>query len=81
MWILRKILSEKYIWICSILGAVAHNMGQIFAAIIVTKTIYVISYLPVLMIAGIIAGAFTGIVAQIVVKRLRSFTIKKYNYN
>ena len=36
----------------SILGGVAHNIGQFLIAAFVTKTFGVFSYLPVLLIAG-----------------------------
>ena len=68
---LRKLLSEKQIWICSIIGAIAHNIGQIIVAIIISGTPYIISYLPVLLISGIITGSFTGICAQNLIGHLR----------
>lgn len=67
----RHFVPEAYIWLCSIVGAILHNTGQLLAAIAVTRTTAVLSYAPVLMIAGCIAGAFTGLCAQLLVKRLR----------
>ena len=29
---LKRIISERYIWLCSVLGAVLHNIGQITVA-------------------------------------------------
>jgi len=72
---LRKIIPENYIWICSIIGAILHNTGQIITAIILMKTISVIAYFPVLVFSGCIAGAFTGICAQFAVNRINN--IKK----
>lgn len=40
----------------SIIGGVAHNIGQFLVAAFVTKTFGVFSYLPVLLIAGTVAG-------------------------
>ena len=68
---LRKIIPENYIWLCSIAGAILHNTGQIITAVILMKTISVIAYYPVLIFSGCIAGAFTGICTQLVIKRLR----------
>lgn len=72
MLILRHIISEDYIWICSIIGAVLHNTGQIAAAVIMTKTTAVFTYFPFLIVSGCIAGAFTGICGQIIVSRVKS---------
>ena len=69
MLLLRKVIFEKYIWLCSIFGAVLHNIGQILVAILITGTIGIIVYLPFLLISGCLAGAFTGVCAQLVVKR------------
>ncbi|MCM1228384.1 MAG: Gx transporter family protein, partial [Clostridium sp.] len=70
MLIFRRVIDEKYIWICSILGAVLHNIGQISVAVIMMKTTAVIAYLPFLLVSGCIAGAFTGICAQMLIKRV-----------
>ncbi|MCM1270495.1 MAG: Gx transporter family protein [Ruminococcus flavefaciens] len=71
MMLIRRIIDEKYIWICSILGAVLHNIGQIAVAVVMMKTPAVISYLPFLLVSGCIAGAFTGVCAQILIGRVR----------
>lgn len=70
MLLLRRMFTQKQIWICSVLGAAAHNIGQITVAILLTRTPALIYYLPILMISGIIAGTFTGLCAQLVVHRL-----------
>lgn len=71
MLILRYIIDEKYIWICSIIGAVLHNIGQIAAAILMMETTAVISYLPFLIVSGCIAGTLTGMCAQILIGRVK----------
>lgn len=65
---LKHILSEKYIWLASILGAVCHNIGQITVACLILG-LGMLVYLPFLMVAGCLAGAFTGLCAQFVVQR------------
>ena len=70
MLLMRKIVTEKQIWVCSILGAIAHNIGQILAAIWIARTIQLLIYLPVLLISGIIAGLITGLAAQFTIHRL-----------
>lgn len=69
MFILKKILSEKCIWLCSVFGAILHNIGQIIAAVFITGTLLVLGYLPILLVAGCVAGAVTGICAQIIIRR------------
>ena len=71
MLLLRRIIDEKYIWICSILGAVLHNIGQIAVSVVMMKTTAVISYLPFLLVNGCIAGTFTGVCAQILIGRVK----------
>ncbi len=54
----------------SILGGVAHNIGQFLVAAFVTKTFGVFSYLPVLLIAGTVAGALIGLLGGLILKRI-----------
>lgn len=70
MLILRKVLSEKYIPLCSVLGAILHNVGQIMVAISVMKDIKVVAYLPILLVTGSVAGFFTGLCARAVERRI-----------
>ena len=46
----------------SILGAAAHNVGQILAAMALLKSVYIGAYLPWLLVVGIFTGLFTGFV-------------------
>ena len=70
MLLLRRIVTEKQIWVCSMIGAVFHNIGQMAVTIAVYETVELIIYLPVLMLSGIISGLFTGLCAQFLVNRL-----------
>lgn len=70
MLLLRRLLTRKQIWVCGILGAIAHNIGQICVAIAVTRTPGLLYYLPVLMVSGILTGCFTGLCAQFLVGRM-----------
>lgn len=54
----------------SIVGGVLHNIGQILAAVFITSTPGVVTYLPILIISGVAAGAIIGIVSGILVKRV-----------
>lgn len=68
---LRRAVSERHIWLCSIAGAVLHNVGQMIAAVAVMQTFLVLIYLPPLLVSGCIAGAFTGICTQIILNRIK----------
>ncbi len=65
----KKIIPQRYIWLSSIIGAILHNTGQIVAAILIMRSFAVAVYYPMLIIAGCIAGMFTGICAQLIVSR------------
>ena len=64
MSIAAKILSKSSIWFISILGAIAHNIGQLIVAIIVMNTTYILYYVPILLISGVLTGLCTGIIVQ-----------------
>ncbi len=70
MLLLRRLLTRRQIWVCGVLGAVAHNVGQIAVAILVTRTPALVSYLPVLLLSGIVTGLLTGLAAQFAVNRM-----------
>ena len=71
MLLLRRVVTNRQIWVCSVFGAAAHNIGQMAVAILITGTPALIIYLPVLMISGILAGLFTGLCAQFTASRLK----------
>ena len=63
----------------SMVGAVLHNVGQIIAAMFVMTEVspaILLRYLAILMVAALITGAATGILAREVIKRLRH-TVKR----
>jgi heptaprenyl diphosphate synthase len=66
---LRKIIPINYIWLSSVIGAMLHNIGQIAAAVVMTKSVAIVGYLPLLLVTGSIAGLFTGMSAQLIIKR------------
>lgn len=72
MLLLRKIIPLEYVWLCSIIGAILHNTGQMAAAIFITRTPAVLAYYPPLIISGSIAGLFTGLCAMFILKRVKS---------
>ena len=66
---LRRILKEDQLWAAGCLGAIAHALGQMIAAIVITRTGSLLVYLPVLVAISIFTGLFTGLCAQLLVKR------------
>ena len=55
----------------SVAGGVLHNVGQIGMACLLLETDVLRYYLPFLMLSGILAGTVIGVVAAIMVKRIR----------
>lgn len=66
---LRKVLTNKQLWVAGCLGAVAHSIGQMAMAIALTATPGLIVYLPMMIAISIITGLFTGLCAQFLVSR------------
>ena len=56
----------------SVAGGVSHNIGQIIAAVLIMETNAILYYLPVLLITGTFTGIIIGIVAAMVLKRLKN---------
>lgn len=56
----------------SIIGGIAHNIGQIVVSIFVVENVDIIYYLPFLLVSGVIMGALIGILAAIIIKRLKT---------
>lgn len=66
---LKKVLKKNQIWIAGCLGAIAHSVGQMIAAVLISGTPSLIIYLPVMILCSIITGLFTGLCAQCLVNR------------
>ena len=66
---LKKILTEKQLWVAGCLGAIAHSVGQMAVAIVMTGTPSIAVYLPVMIAISIVTGLFTGLCAQFLVNR------------
>lgn len=65
----KRVLKENQLWAAGCLGAVAHSVGQLLAAVAVARTAAALSLLPVLVIVSMFTGLFTGLCAQFLVKR------------
>ena len=68
MWFLKK--TKLSVIGVSMVGGICHNIGQLLVAVVLTSTVRLAYYLPVLLISGLITGLLMGIVAKIVIERL-----------
>lgn len=66
---LRKVLTHKQLWVAGSLGAIAHSIGQMVMAVLMTGTPTIAVYLPMLIAISIVTGLFTGLCAQFLVNR------------
>lgn len=71
MWGMKRIRSVSILGV-SIAGGVFHNIGQLLAAALMVETYGVFSYLPVLLISGLLTGFVIGLVAGEMLKRIWS---------
>lgn len=56
----------------SVAGAVTHNVVQLLVAMILLRNKWLfISYLPVLLVSGVLMGLVTGYIGKIVVRRIQ----------
>ena len=70
LFLLCRRIPVKQLWVLSVLSAISHNVGQILAAVAISQTPELWWYLPVLVISGVVTGAFTGLAAQFLLFRL-----------
>lgn len=66
---LKKILKSNQLWVAGCLGAVAHSVGQMLMAVLLTGTPGLFIYLPVMIAVSILTGCFTGLCAQFLLDR------------
>ena len=66
---LRRVLNQKQLWVAGCIGAIAHSIGQMAMAILLTGTPSLAVYLPIMIVCSIITGIFTGLCAQVLVNR------------
>jgi len=52
----------------SVVGAICHNIGQIMVASFILGSFLVITYLPILLISGVITGILVGVVAKLLIR-------------
>ena len=58
--------------IVSMIGAVFHNIGQLFVAAVLVNSFYVYSVLPVLMVSALVTGYIIGLVSKRIYRTLEA---------
>lgn len=61
----------------SIIGGTVHNLGQLLVASLIAQSWYVMLYLPILTIMGILAGIIVGITSSYLLKYVQAFSFVK----
>ena len=65
--LLKKVLTLNQLFVAGALGAVAHSIGQMAAAVVISGTPELAVYLPVMIGISVVTGLFTGLCAQFLV--------------
>jgi len=65
----RRFLTSRQLWVAGTLGALAHSIGQMIAAVLISGTPGLMLYLPLMLIIGTVTGSFTGLCAQLLLNR------------
>lgn len=64
--LINRFLQGHYLFLTSIFGALAHNVGQILVAILLTSSLAISVYLPILLLSGFLTGLFTGLCSHFI---------------
>ena len=70
MWLVNRLLNGSFLFLTSIFGALFHNLGQLLVAMLLTKSLAVLTYLPFFILSATITGLFTGLCAHFTQKHL-----------
>ncbi|MCQ2426951.1 MAG: Gx transporter family protein [Clostridia bacterium] len=71
--ILLKKLTKLSIITVSVAGGVLHNLGQIAVAVLVTETVGLVGYIPVLLISGTVSGVLIGVLGGLLYSKTPEF--------
>lgn len=75
--VFRKMNRQFSYTMISVICAVMHNTGQAVAASIYTQTNLLTSYLPLLIVLGILSGAVTGVILRTVMPHITRINYTK----
>lgn len=68
-------IKEQYL-LLSVFGGAAHNIGQLVMARFIINNQHVWYYFPVLLVAGLLMGAITGMALRVVLPYLNRLNLK-----
>ncbi len=71
LMVLLKKTNKLSVVSVSVVGGIAHNIGQIIVAMLVVESLKLVLYVPVLLVSGFITGMLIGIVSNIVLPRIK----------
>ncbi len=63
----------------SILGAAAHNVGQILAAMVLMHSVYIGAYLPYLLMVAVFTGLLTGAISAGILRIIPNATVSGFS--
>ena len=67
---------KKQYLLLSVFGGASHNIGQLIAARFIINNSYVWYYMPVLLAAGLLMGAVTGLALRVILPYLNRLNLK-----
>lgn len=65
----------------SIISAVFHNLGQLIAACVISKTAMLVSYGKYLLLFALASGFLTGLILNIVMPKIKKIMLFKFSAN
>ena len=70
MYLVNRLLQKHFLYLTGVVGALFHNLGQLTVAYLLTSVPGVLTYLPFLLLSGLLTGLFTGLCAHFSIKYL-----------
>ena len=82
MWILHDVLPwHPTLFILSVCGALAHNIGQLVGASFILNTALSLYYAPIMLLLGLIMGALTSVSLKAILPALYKLGLAKNKNN
>ncbi len=69
------------IYSLSSISAITHGIGQILCACILYNSIYMLSYIPILLFTGVVTGLLIAFISQLIINRVKPYVYKMLNIN
>ncbi len=70
MCLTKRLVPRRLYFLAGAMGGLAHNIGQLLSAVLITASPAALAYAPFLTLSGIITGVFTGLAATFAEKYL-----------